>query len=107
MQCFSWALNVVRPIFILSLYTFIFNLRNLQNLRINIFDIFPLSFFLNGIKSIRLRIKMKDQRLKPEKRKILIRDQPREKKKPTVESLERLLQRAEEKGWIKKKAHSS
>jgi hypothetical protein len=50
---------------------------------------------------------MKDERLKPEKRKILIRDQPREKKKPTVESLERLLQRAEEKGWIKKKAHSS
>jgi len=96
-------LNVVRPIFILSLYTFIFNLRNL---RINTFDIFALSFFLNGIKSIPLRVKMKHERLKPEKRKILIRDQPREKKKPTVESLERLLQRAEEKGWIRKKAHS-
>ena len=100
-------MNAVRPIFVLSLYTLIFNLRNLRNLRINAFDIFSLSFLLNRIKSIRLRIKMKDQRLEPEKRKILIRDQPGKKEKPTVESLERLRQKAEEKGWIKKKAHSS
>jgi len=40
---------------------------------------------------------------KPEKRKIIVRDQPGEKKKPTVESLERLRQKAEEKGWMKKK----
>jgi hypothetical protein len=50
---------------------------------------------------------MKEQRLEPEKRKILIRDQPGKREKPTVDSLERLRQKAEEKGWIKKKAHSS
>jgi hypothetical protein len=49
---------------------------------------------------------MKEKDLKPEKRKIIIRDQPGRKEKPTVESLERLRQKAEEKGWIRKKAHS-
>jgi hypothetical protein len=43
----------------------------------------------------------KDRR--PEKRKIFVRDQPEGKKEPTVESLERLRQKAEEKGWMKKK----
>jgi len=46
---------------------------------------------------------MKEKDLKPEKRKIVIRDQPGRKEKPTVESLERLRQKAEEKGWMKKK----
>jgi hypothetical protein len=45
---------------------------------------------------------MKEKDRKPEKRKILVRDQPGGKKKPTVESLERLRQKAEEKGWMKK-----
>jgi hypothetical protein len=49
---------------------------------------------------------MKEKDRKPEKRKIIIRDQPGRKEKPTVESLERLRQKAEEKGWIRKKAHS-
>jgi hypothetical protein len=50
---------------------------------------------------------MKDQSPKPEKRKILIRDQSGKKERPTVESLERLRQKAEERGWIRKKADSS
>jgi hypothetical protein len=49
---------------------------------------------------------MKDQRPKPGKRKIIVRDQPGKKEKLTVESFERLRQKAEEKGWIKK-AHRS
>jgi hypothetical protein len=45
---------------------------------------------------------MKEKDRKPEKRKIIVRDQPGGKKKPTVESWERLRQKAEEKGWMKK-----
>jgi hypothetical protein len=46
---------------------------------------------------------MKEKDPKPEKRKVIIREQPGRKEKPTVESLERLRQTAEEKGWMKKK----
>ena len=46
---------------------------------------------------------MKEDDPKPKKRKIIIRDQPGRKDKPTVESFERLRQKAEEKGWMKKK----
>ena len=46
---------------------------------------------------------MKEKDRKPEKRKIIIRDQPGSKEKPTFESFERLRQKAEEKGWMKKK----
>ncbi len=46
---------------------------------------------------------MKEKEPKAEKRKFIIRDQPDRKEKPTVESLERLRQKAEEKGWMKKK----
>jgi hypothetical protein len=46
---------------------------------------------------------MKEKDPKREKRKIIIRDQPGRKEKPTVESFERFRQRAEEKGWTKKK----
>jgi hypothetical protein len=46
---------------------------------------------------------MKEKDPKPEKRKRIVRDQPREKQKATPESLERLRQKAEEKGWMRKK----
>jgi len=46
---------------------------------------------------------MKEKDLKREKKKIIIRERPGRKEKPTVESLERLRQKAEEKGWMKKK----
>jgi len=46
---------------------------------------------------------MKEKDRKPEKKKIFVRDQLGGRKKPTVESLERLRQKAEEKGWMKKK----
>jgi hypothetical protein len=46
---------------------------------------------------------MKEKDPKPEKRRIIIRDQAGAKEKATVESLERLRQKAEEKGWMKKK----
>jgi hypothetical protein len=49
---------------------------------------------------------MKEKDLKREKRKIIIRGQAGGKERATVESLERLRQKAEEKGWIRKKAHS-
>jgi len=49
---------------------------------------------------------MKEEDLKAKKRKRFVRVPPREKEKATPESLERLRQKAEEKGWIKK-AHSS
>jgi hypothetical protein len=46
---------------------------------------------------------MKEKDRKPEKRKILVREPPGGKKKPTVESWEGLRQKAQEKGWMKKK----
>jgi hypothetical protein len=46
---------------------------------------------------------MKEKDREPEKRKIIVRDQAGGKKKPTVESWERLRQKAEEKGWMRKK----
>jgi len=50
---------------------------------------------------------MKEKDPEAGKRKRIVRVQPREKEKATPESLERLRQKAEEKGWIKKEAHSS
>jgi hypothetical protein len=50
---------------------------------------------------------MKEKDPRSEKRKRIVRDQPREKERATPESLERLRQKAEEKGWIKRKAPSS
>jgi len=46
---------------------------------------------------------MEEKDRKQEKRKIIVRDKTGGKKKKTVESLERLRQKAEEKGWMKKK----
>ncbi|MGA2957075.1 MAG: hypothetical protein ABSF48_15295 [Thermodesulfobacteriota bacterium] len=45
---------------------------------------------------------MQDQKAEQEKKRKVIRVRPGEKTKPTVESLERLRQTAEEKGWVKK-----
>jgi len=50
---------------------------------------------------------MKEKDPKREKRKIIMRDQPGRKEKPTVESFERLRQTAEEKGWTKKNKRSA
>jgi len=46
---------------------------------------------------------MKSQERKPEKRKIIVREKPEERVKPTEEVLNRLRKAAEEKGWMKKK----
>jgi hypothetical protein len=46
---------------------------------------------------------MEEKDPKRDKRKVIIRDPTGRKEKPTVESLERLRQKAEEKGWMKKK----
>jgi hypothetical protein len=50
---------------------------------------------------------MKEKKPNREKRKIIIRDQPGRKEKPTVESFERLRRTAEEKGWTKKNKRSA
>jgi hypothetical protein len=49
---------------------------------------------------------MKEKDPRSKKRKRIVRDQPREKERATPESLERLRQKAVEKGWMRKKADS-
>jgi hypothetical protein len=46
---------------------------------------------------------MKTQEPKPEKRKIIIREKPGVRERPTEEGLNRLRRAAEEKGWKRKK----
>jgi hypothetical protein len=46
---------------------------------------------------------MKSQERKPEKRRIIIREKPEVRVKPTEEVLNRLRKAAEEKGWMRKK----